>query len=437
MKKKLPGGRYRMVLSLLGLCLCTGIVLVLSGQVSSHSFLPLYQSDAGNSGNDSSMADGAIADRDAAARTDGETGTLEKLIVSTGNASIDIDLSQLNGGGASSRKSTINFTVERDAFFTVLAFNGEFRGTLPSSMALMPQKTAAAVPDRLNASLNQLVIESLPWGGDFELAIRDSQSGFTFFNIEGQQYNYGASDHSLSITMGRLVLSREFATELGRPSDAGTVVGGISVSADMRPIEITQVVNGETRSAELPSGRGTDNGTVPGPDVIVGDLSGLAQFGSAGTQVGLAVGTESCNAGTIDLDWFADPNNDHPVIPQNMYRMSGGATNDERFEQIGQSSMKHAFTALTNNICGFGCDGVGGAHLGSGCSDPYGAGLNSGPNLGSRAWVNPFTGFYPRGDSGTPPNNHTGHYSQRSYRTGSSSRERSEHCDEYRGDLLR
>ena len=124
------------------------------------------------------------------------------------------------------------------------------------------------------------------------------------------------------------------------------------------------------------------------------------------------MGTDSCNAGTVDLDWFALPNNDHPVIPQNLYRMSGGATNDERFEQIGQSSVKHAFTALTENICGFGCNGVGGTHLGSGCSDPYVASLNSGGsshNLGSRAWINPFTGVFPRGDSATPPNNHTGH----------------------------
>ena len=47
-------------------------------------------------------------------------------------------------------------------------------------------------------------------------------------------------------------------------------------------------------------------GTRPGPDVIVGELSGLAQFGaSSGTQVGLAVGTDSCNAGAVDLDWFS------------------------------------------------------------------------------------------------------------------------------------
>jgi Carboxypeptidase regulatory-like domain len=153
-----------------------------------------------------------------------------------------------------------------------------------------------------------------------------------------------------------------------------------------------------------------ETGATPGPDVIVGDLTGLAQFGAAaGTQVGLAVGTDSCNFGTVDLNWFALPSNDHPVIPQNLYRMSGGTMNDERFEQIGQSSVKHAFTALTNNICSLGCNGVGGTRLGSGCSDPYSASLNSGPSLGSRAWINPFTGAYPRGDSADNPNNHTGH----------------------------
>ena len=145
--------------------------------------------------------------------------------------------------------------------------------------------------------------------------------------------------------------------------------------------------------------------------MIVGILSGLAQFGGqVGTQVGLAVGTDSCNQGTIDLNWFALPSNDHPVIPMNLYRMSGGTGNNDRFEQIGQSWLKHAFTAASSNSCGFGCNGVSGTHLGSGCSDLYSAGLNAGQSgLGSRAWVNPFTGVYPRGDSATPPRDHTGH----------------------------
>jgi hypothetical protein len=67
--------------------------------------------------------------------------------------------------------------------------------------------------------------------------------------------------------------------------------------------------------------------------------------------------------------------------------------------------VEHAFTALTGNDCGFGCNGTGGSHLGVGCSDPYGAGLNAGQSgLGSRAWVNPFTGAYPSSAA-----NHAGH----------------------------
>ena len=125
------------------------------------------------------------------------------------------------------------------------------------------------------------------------------------------------------------------------------------------------------------------------------------------TRVGISLGTDACNKGTIDVDWFALPSNDHPFIPQNLYRMSGGADNTQTFEQLGQSWGKHAFTAASSNTCGFGCNGVGGPHLGSGCSDAYGAGLNGAQDLiGSRAWVNPFTGFSPQDPD---PNNHSGH----------------------------
>ena len=46
---------------------------------------------------------------------------------------------------------------------------------------------------------------------------------------------------------GRLLLSEEFAAELGRPSAAGSVVGTLSIDATMRPIEVTQIVDGEIR----------------------------------------------------------------------------------------------------------------------------------------------------------------------------------------------
>lgn len=343
-------------------------------------------------------------------RSENNTGTLEKMIVANGSAAMDLNLNQLNGtGGAKqSSSSVLRFNLERDSFFTVMAFNGELRGTLPGSMALIPQGSAT-LPAKLNASYQQLVVENATWGGQYDLVVRDGKTGFVFFNIEGYLFDYDSKNRSLSVQMGRMLISKEFAVELGRPSEAGSIVGQISITANMRPIEITQVVDGEVVSDALPAADPVA-GTVPGPDVVVGDLSGLAQFGSSsGTRVGLAVGTDSCNFGTVDLNWFANPANDHPVIPQNLYRMSGGATNDARFEQIGQSSVKHAFTALTQNLCNLGCNGVGTSRLGSGCSDPYSASLNAGPNLGSRAWINPFSGAYPRNDSATPNNNHTGH----------------------------
>ena len=46
-----------------------------------------------------------------------------------------------------------------------------------------------------------------------------------------------------------------------------------------------------------------------------------------------------------------------------------------------------------------------GSHLCPGCSDPYTSGLNGDQNsIGSRAWVNPFTGSFP-----STANNHSGH----------------------------
>ena len=342
----------------------------------------------------------------------GDTGTLEKMIVASGSVAMDLNLSQLNGtrsGEKESPSSVLRFEVERDSFFTALVFNDELRGPQPGSMGIVPQNSAA-LPAKLNSAYQQLVIETTPWGEPYDLVVRDRKTGFAFFNIEGEIFDYDSRQHLFTVQMGRLLLSKEFAAELGRPSEVGAVVGKIDISATMRPIEVTKYDNGEVKSDVLPALNNSNPLLISGPDVVVGDLSGLAQFGSSsGTQVGLAVGTDSCNFGNVDLDWFALPSNNHPVIPQNLYRMSGGATNDERFEQIGQSSVKHAFTALTNNICSLGCNGVGGTRLGSGCSDPYSAGLNAGPNLGSRAWINPFTGAYPRGDSADNPNNHSGH----------------------------
>ena len=334
---------------------------------------------------------------------DAQTGTLEKMIVADGSVTMDVDLNRLNGISAATGKSeTLRFAVAHNSFFAVLVFNNVLRGAQQGgAIALIPQNTAA-LPAALSASLNQLVVEKLPSSEAFDLAVRDGKTGFVFFNVDRHQYDYDAKSQSLSVNGGRLLISTQFAEALGRPSEAGSVVGEISIATSMQPVEVQTLVNGEPQSVVMPA-----VGTQPGPDVIVGNLPSVEQFGSVGTQVGLAVGTDSCNNGQVDLDWFALPNNDHPVIPQNLYRMSGGTSNNDRFEQIGQSWLKHAFAAASSNTCGFGCNGVGGSHLGSGCSDLYSASLNASQSgLGSRAWVNPFTGVFPGSPS---PANHTGH----------------------------
>ena len=360
--------------------------------------------------------------------SDAPTGTLQKMIVENGSVTMEFDLNRLNGlnsegfreQGASTFQrfndlTTIHFAAAADSFFTILVFNDLLRGPEPGSVALFPKaQNVSGLPVSLVGSFRQLVIEKLPSDQAFDLAVRDGKTGFTFFNVEGHQYDYDAKAQLLSITGGNLLVSKEFAKALGRPSDAGALVGKISIGAMMQPIEVQTLVNGETKSAIMPPLHGALGPRTPtlasGPDVIVGSVDSVQQPSGAtnGSFVGLGVGTTSCNNGDQPVDWFQLPNTDHPVIPQNLYRMSGGTNNNDRFEQLGQSWMKHAFLALENNQCSFGCNTSGcttGSHLCPGCSDTYGASLNYDQNgIGSRAWVNPFTGNFPSG-----ANNHSGH----------------------------
>ena len=344
----------------------------------------------------------------------GQSGTLQKMIVENGMVTMDLDVDRLNGDGSLAAKVVqLRFDVAANSFFSILVFNDLLRGPERGSMALVPQYSME-LPSPLMASINQLAVEKLASTESFDLAVRDAKTGFTFFNIEGHQYDYAANAQLLSVTGGNLLVSKEFANALGRPSDAGAPVGKISVGANMQPVEIQTIVNGETKSVVMPPLQHAAGAEAPalvaGPDVIVGSVDSVQQPTGAtnGNFVGLGVGTTSCNNGDQPVDWFQLPNTDHPVIPQNLYRMSGGTSNNQRFEQLGQSWMKHAFFALEDDQCNFGCNTSGcstGSQLCSGCSDTYDASLNYNQDgIGSRAWVNPFTGSFPSG-----ANNHTGH----------------------------
>jgi len=345
------------------------------------------------------------------------SGTLQKMIVENASVSMQVDLNGLNGSNSLvARPVTLQFSVAANSFFPILVFNDLLRTVQPGSMALIPENVPA-LPVQLGASVKQLVVEKLPSNQSFGLAVRDSKTGFTFFDVAGGDYDYNANARSLGIAGGQLLISKQFANALGRSSDAGSIIGTISVGAAMQPIEITQVVNGKRKSVVVPplsQGASSGAGTLaPGPDIIVGDLPDMVQVGSTGSQVGLGVATTSCNIGDQPVNFHALPNTDHPFFPQNLYRMSGGADNLQRFEQIGQAWIKHTFGASEDDLCDVGCDTSNCTpfqQLCPGCADPYLADENGWYDLlGSRAWVNPFTGAFPPGPSPYPSSNHTGH----------------------------
>ncbi len=142
---------------------------------------------------------------------------------------------------------------------------------------------------------------------------------------------------------------------------------------------------------------GTPDGEVAavGPDMTFCQLYGLLQYGRLGDVVGLALATTSWNIGSRDLIWMQNPDNRHPMIVWNVYRLK-----NDRFEQIGMSHVKHGFFALGDTQCGGGActyePGHGtGDWLGQNCTDTYTSGLNANQSgLGPRYEINSWTGGY-------------------------------------------
>jgi hypothetical protein len=201
---------------------------------------------------------------------------------------------------------------------------------------------------------------------------------------------------------GRIEIAEDLATLLGDPALAGESIGEMRILAD------AAIIRGEIPRFEPTTFEDVDDPfricdpVVHGPDIIVGTLSDTCNFASEEVSPGVwvdafSVGTVSCNIGDVVCQWVASTPM-HPVIGQNMYRLKDG-----RFEQIGQSWLKHGFLALAGNVC-CPCSGSGGSFLNLGCSDPYGCGLNGGqPDAGSKSEVNAFTGVFPYPQVLDPP----------------------------------
>jgi hypothetical protein len=133
-------------------------------------------------------------------------------------------------------------------------------------------------------------------------------------------------------------------------------------------------------------------GTV-GPDVIVGDITGPANYTATGTLEALSLGTTSCNQGTVGVGWHSNTNQ-HPVIGGELYRFKivNGAGH---FDMVGLSWLKHGFYAESQTLCCNNCQPTDGSNLGVGCSDPYTGDRNGTQSLlGPRYQVNPHSGYF-------------------------------------------
>jgi hypothetical protein len=134
-----------------------------------------------------------------------------------------------------------------------------------------------------------------------------------------------------------------------------------------------------------------------GPDVAVsGIASSINEYSVVGSERSYSFASTSCNVGTERIDWISGNGHLHPVIAQNMFRVTEG-----RITQLGYSFLKHSFFALSQPNCTFlPCQGTNGSELGIGCADTYGAGLNDGGGGGSKRHINAATGHHSGAQAG-------------------------------------
>jgi len=152
------------------------------------------------------------------------------------------------------------------------------------------------------------------------------------------------------------------------------------VSSRRAPIAVLGVLVVVIALAAIGLGRAD---AAVGPDVVVFSFTDIGNYTAADGYCAYAVGTRSCNRGDVPLNWCDQgsgcapgaTSEDHPVIAQNLYRLKNG-----RFEQIGQSWLKHGFYALSEGLCSPACEPTDGEHLGV---------IEVPENTGNLAWGGP------------------------------------------------
>lgn len=325
------------------------------------------------------------------------------LVVSAGRKSI--------ARGSASRALLFGLEATKSPFH-IVAINGDYSGVGEGEMSARDARVrVAGSSGGVVESVGLRVVRESPMSAAFEFSVY-GEGRLRLFDLTSATVDFW-SDSDTALLDGDVRVSDELAAALGMDEAAGVVIGRLAVSIRLKLIESLVM---DTAGAP-----GAAVGGEVGPDVIVGRLASCQQFGRVGAigsgVVGLAIGTDSCNKGDVPFNWFALPNGDHPMIPMHLYRLKT-VNGSERFEQLGYSWMKHGFTALQRDFCGFGCMSSGtGTLLGVGCSDPYSTGLNASQCLlGPRSVINPYTGAIPVGGSTGPGGGCSSSYPSKDHR---------------------
>ncbi|MBI1854178.1 MAG: HYR domain-containing protein, partial [Planctomycetes bacterium] len=277
------------------------------------------------------------------------------------------------------------FTTQRDAF------RGIAEGDLPSlGLLILTTSTGDAY------LIGDLDFQFAPTTTGFPSGRATDRFGTNrdVFDVSGGFVQFDAARQELQWTGIDVRLDAAFAHEIGVPEAGGAVIARLGIEAPALP------TNEVPSAGPIPppgEGSGGDVYAASGPDVIVGAVAGegssdIIRHGRDATLgiTAYSVETTSCNIGTQNVLWISN-NNQHPVIGQDLYRLKNG-----RFEEIGQSWLKHGFFALSSGWCFTDCQPTDGSSLGVHCSDAYSASLNGTQNnLGPKWQVNAATGVYP------------------------------------------
>ncbi|MCB9857559.1 MAG: PQQ-dependent sugar dehydrogenase [Phycisphaerales bacterium] len=216
-----------------------------------------------------------------------------------------------------------------------------------------------------------------PANGITSITIMDDATSRPLFHVSPVRAVVDQVSSELILEGADLIMTADLASQLGAPTLSNRVVGSVEGRFSLAWAGGDDPAQPFAGGAPRGGNNGTDCNASTGQDVIIGDLYASVSNPASDQVNGVwidtfSVGTESCNIGNATMTWESGCGTIHPLIAQNCFRLKNG-----KFEQIGQSWLKHGFAVAWSDECGCGCTFSPSNQMLPGCGDPYGATLNN------------------------------------------------------------